>query len=208
MVKKYIIDSSVLLYSSDSILSFAENIVIVPEAVIEEIRSFAWEKGDLGDRARKAQVLINHLIAKGKGGKPVRLLNGGIFKVEMNHNQQKLPRYWDPQDFDNRLLQVCLALQEKNHQVVLVTRDILTRIKADILGIPSQDFEDDTSLENKSPYNSRYEVVVSSADVDAFFRKGYLNPDRLKAYTDKSIITPRRWQMRQREDSKKAQKLG
>ena len=124
MVKTFVLDSNILLYSVGSILSFKENIVIIPEVVIGEINSFLWEKGDLGKSAQKARVLINHLVSKGKLGEGVPLLNGGIFKVELNHINQKLPRYWDPDEFDNRLFQVCLALKENSSEVILITRDV------------------------------------------------------------------------------------
>ena len=42
---------------------------------------------------------------------------------------------------DNRILKVCLGLKETHEeQVILVTKDILLRIKAQILGISAEDF--------------------------------------------------------------------
>ncbi len=208
MVKTFVLDSSVLLHSADSILSFEENIVVIPEVIIEEINSFLWEKGDLGKSARKARVIINHLVSKGKLGKGVPLLNGGIFKVELNHINQKLPPHWNPDDFDNRLFQVCLALKENSNEVILITRDVLTRIKADIMGIRTQDFEYELSYELQEQYQYRNDVFVSSSEIDHFFRKGYLNPERIKTHTDQLLLTPGRWQWKQQEDNEKAQKFG
>lgn len=44
---------------------------------------------------------------------------------------------------DNRILKVCkgLAGTEKDSQVILVTKDIVLRLKAQIMGIRAEDFE-------------------------------------------------------------------
>ena len=96
MAKTFILDASVLLHSADSILSFEENVVIIPEAVIEEINSFRRDKGDLGENARKAGEMIDNLRLEGKLSEGVLLPNGGIFKVELNHSSQSLPPRWKP----------------------------------------------------------------------------------------------------------------
>jgi len=208
MVKTFVLDSSVLIHSADSILSFEENIVVIPEVVIEEINSFLWEQGDLGKNAQKARVMINHLRSEGRLGEGVLLPNGGTLKVESNHVNQKLPSHWNPKEYDNRLFQVCMALKENGNEVILITKDILTRFKADILGIRTQDNEYELSCELNDQYQSRSEVFVSSSEIDDFFRKGYLNPERIKKQTDQLLLTPRRWPSKQREYNVKLRKLG
>ncbi len=190
MAKTFVLDSSVILHSADSILSFEENIVVVPEAVIEEINSFRRDKGDLGENARKAGVMIDNLRLEGKLSEGVLLPNGGIFKVELNHLSQKLPPRWDPMEYNNRVLQVCLALKEKNNPLYLVSKDVFTRIKADILGIQTQDFKHDLSPELKDQYQGRIEVFAASGDIDGFYAKGYLDAEKVKTYRDEQLITP------------------
>lgn len=207
MVKKYVIDSSVLLYSADSIVSFPENIVIIPEVVIEEIRSFAQENSHLGDSARRAQILINHLTAGRKKSKMVRLLNRGFFKVEMNHYNQKLPYNWDPDEYDHKLLQVCLALQAMGDDVILISFDVLTRFKADILGIENQEFGIGLSLEFQDKEPS-FRILESLTEVEAFLRRGYLNPERILNYSGNPVTTPRRWQVKQKMAWEKIKKSG
>ncbi|MEA4924100.1 MAG: PhoH family protein [Syntrophomonadaceae bacterium] len=190
MAKTFVLDSSVILHSADSILSFEENIVVVPEAVIEEINSFRRDKGDLGENARKAGVMIDNLRLEGKLSEGVLLPNGGIFKVELNHLSQKLPPRWDPMEYNNRVLQVCLALKENNNPLYLVSKDVFTRIKADILGIQTQDFKHDLSPELKDQYQGRIEVFAASGDIDDFYAKGYLDAEKVKAYRDEQLMPP------------------
>ncbi|MDD3268374.1 MAG: PhoH family protein [Syntrophomonadaceae bacterium] len=190
MAKTFVVDSSILLHSAESILSFEENIVIVPEVVIEEINSYRRDKGDLGENARKAGALIDHLRLQGKLSEGVILPNGGILKVELNHLSQTLPPRWNPTEYDNRVLQVCLALQENIDNVFLISKDVFTRIKADILGIQTQDFKHDLSPELHDQYQGRIEVFVSSSDIDDFFYKGFVDPESVKVCEDEQLHTP------------------
>jgi len=190
VAKTFVLDSSVLLHSADSILSFEENYVIIPEAVIEEINSFRKDKGDLGENARKAGAMIDNLRLEGKLSDGVLLPNGGVFKVELNHLNQNLPARWNPMEFDNRVLQVCLALKENTNDLYLITKDVFTRIKADILGIPTQDFKHDLSPELCDQYQGRIEVFAASSDIDEFFCKGHLDSEKVKIYKDEQLFTP------------------
>jgi PhoH-like ATPase len=190
VAKTFVLDASVLLHSADSILSFEENIIIIPEAVIEEINSFRRDKGDLGENARKAGEMIDNLRLEGRLSEGVLLPNGGIFKIELNHSTQSLPPRWNPMEFDNRVLQVCLALKENDNDLYLITKDVFTRIKADILGISTQDFKHDLSPELQDQYQGRIELFVSSSDIDEFFIKGNLHPDKVKTYKEEQLFTP------------------
>jgi len=191
VAKTFVLDSSVLLHSAESILSFEENVVIVPEVVIEEINSYRRDKGDLGENARKAGALIDNLRLEGKLSEGVLLPNGGILKVELNHLSQSLPPRWNPAEYDNRVLQVCLALQENIDDVFLISKDVFTRIKADILGIQTQDFKHDLSPELHEQYQGRIEVFIASNDIDDFFNKGFVNSEAVKVYEDEQLLTPR-----------------
>ena len=93
-------------------------------------------------------------------------------------------------EFDNRVLQVCLALQENNSDLYLVTKDVFTRIKAEILGIPTQDFKHDLSPELHDQYQGRIEVFAASSDIDEYFCKGFLDPEKVKTYKDEQLLTP------------------
>ena len=184
MAKTFVLDSSVLLHSAHSILSFEENTVIIPEAVIEDINRFRSDKGDLGENARKTGALIDNLRSEGPLSEGVILPSGGIFKVELNHMTEELPPRWDPQDIGNRVLQVCLAVRKEYEDLCLVTKDVFTRIKADILGIPAQDFRHDLAPELLHQYQGRIEVYLSSEDLDTFFIKGYLEPEAVLTYRE------------------------
>ena len=56
--------------------------------------------------------------------------NGGTLRIETNCIHVELPEYLPEDRMDNRLLKVCKGLQEKEERVILVTKDILLRMKA------------------------------------------------------------------------------
>jgi len=74
---------------------------------------------------------------------------GGMLRVEVNNsNFKELPdkiHMLDHNKADNRILAVALNLQqdEKNGPVVLVSKDLNLRIKADVLGIKDEDLTSD-----------------------------------------------------------------
>ena len=73
----------------------------------------------------------------------MKLPGGGILRIEKNFVQVELPQDIPDDKPDNRILKVCkgLAETEKEGQVILVTKDIVLRLKAQILGIRAEDFE-------------------------------------------------------------------
>ena len=85
----------------------------------------------------------------------VPLANGGNLKVELNHRSfVKVQEMFGEVSNDNRILAVALNYQiEENEkemverQVVLVSKDVLVRIKADVLGLVTQDYLSDRTAD-------------------------------------------------------------
>lgn len=67
--------------------------------------------------------------------------HGGMLRVEKNYLNVELPPDLPEHKSDNRILKVCIGLsKESPKQVILVTKDILLRIKAQLLDIQAEDF--------------------------------------------------------------------
>lgn len=93
--------------------------------------------------------------------------------MEKNYLGVELPPDMPEHKSDNRILKVCKGLKEKNtKEVVLITKDILLRIKAQILGIKAEDFMTDQVAEHKEQYQGRTEVYASEEDFKEFKKKG------------------------------------
>ena len=92
--------------------------------------------------------------------KGVELENGGSLRVEKNFIDVKLPEDLPEDRMDNRILKICLGLsQTEERQVVLVTKDILLRIKAQMIGIRAEDFTSEQVREDTDQYRGRTDVL-------------------------------------------------
>lgn len=173
MVKKYVIDTNVLLQAPYAMESFEDNSVIIPMVVLEELDHFKKAEGEIGANARRVIRYLEQLRQKGDLIKGVSLENGGTLRVEKNFVNVTLPEDLSAELADNRILKVCLGLSaDSEEQVILVTKDLLLRIKAQILGICSEDFTTDQVLEHENQYSGRCEVYVPEELFRGFKKKG------------------------------------
>lgn len=145
MQKVYVLDSSVLLHDPNAIFQFQENEVIIPYVVLEEVESKKRLSENVGRAAREAIRHLDRLRDKGQLSQGVLLPNGGKIRIELNHySNEILPSNSDMALVDNRILGVSLSLtREEGRPVVLVTKDIAMRVKADALGIITDDYHND-----------------------------------------------------------------
>lgn len=184
MKKTYVLDTNVILYSPSAILSFGDNDVIIPEVVLEELDSFKKDKSDLGANARYAARLIDKLRKQGKLNEGIELSSGGRLRVEMNHYDTEIPRSWNKEKADNRIIQVCKGLKEQGEDVWLITKDIFQRIKADTVNINVEDFYEKFVPEYDNQYTGRIEVFVTSEKLQEFYSKKIIAVNALRQYAE------------------------
>ena len=173
MVKIYVVDTNILLQAPYAIDSFEDNSVILPMVVLEELDHFKKAEGEIGANARKVIRYLEQMRLKGNLLDGVRLENGGTLRIEKNFVNVKLPEDLSEEAADNRILRVCAGLaQSGGEQVILVTKDLLLRIKAQILGICAEDFTTDQVLEHENQYSGRCELYVPEEVFKDFKKKG------------------------------------
>lgn len=177
MRKTFVLDTNVLLQTPFALYSFGDNVIVIPEVVLEELDRFKKDSSELGANARQTARIIDDLRSKGNLNEGVELDNGGILKIAMNFNDVELPASWPDSNNDNRILRVCKGLREKGENVFLVTKDIFERIKADIIGVTAQDFFAEQVASYDEQYRGRLDVYTTSAKLDEFYEKGRLDPE-------------------------------
>lgn len=180
----YVLDTNVILYSPGAIFSFADNDVVIPEVVLEELDSFKKNNNDLGANARHAARIIDKLRKNGSLIDGAVLPGGGTLRVEMNHYDVKLPPSWDKSKPDNRIIQVCKGLKERGEKVVLITKDTFERIKADTINIDVEDFYEKVVPEYESQYKGRCEAFASHNTLENFYKNKYINVENLFFYSE------------------------
>ena len=186
MKKTYILDTNVLLYSPGAIYSFEDNNVIIPEVVLEELDNIKKMNNDLGANARHVARELDKLRLSGSLSEGVNLPKGGKLKVVTNFYNTEIPEAWNISKPDNRIIQICKALKEKGEDVCLITKDIFERIKADTVGIKSEDFYEVVVPEFEEQYSGRMEVYTSSECLSKFFKNKVMEKKDLTFYDEEN----------------------
>jgi PhoH-like ATPase len=146
MKKIYVLDTNVLLHDPNSIFSFEDNEIIIPLAVIEEVDGQKRRQDEVGRHARLIANYLDELRAHGKLSEGVALSSGGMLKVQLKHEESRmLPQDLDPRKADNQVIALTLQLKSESNgtPVILVSKDINVRVKADALNLRAQDYETD-----------------------------------------------------------------
>ena len=110
-VKNYVLDTNVLLHEPQALYSFADNHVIIPIYVIEEIDTFKKDQSELGRNARAVARLLDEHRANGGLSKPQPTKTGGTIRVLLSRNPPKNPSY-DSRSMDQRILEIALEVRE------------------------------------------------------------------------------------------------
>ena len=176
------LDTNVLLYDANSIFKFGTHDVLIPLIVIEELDRFKKDQNENGRNARRFSRIVDKLRDQGKLANGVKLENGGRLFIIVDHKIE---------DFigsvinlgldDNRILASALSLQQKGENVVLVTKDINLRLKADVLGVVAEDYgQKNASLEEL--YSGVRKIQISAAELREFEKEKFLvlNEDHME----------------------------
>jgi PhoH-like ATPase len=148
MKKIFVLDTNVLIHDPEAFLNFADNDVVLPITVIEELDKLKRGGGEIPYSARHALRLIDSFREMGNLSNGVELPGGGTLRVVVEESKS-LEKYSN----DNKIIAtaVSFALNEQNHQpVILVSKDTSVRIKADALRLVTQDYlKDKTTVFEK-----------------------------------------------------------
>lgn len=152
MIKTYVIDTNVLIQAPYALECFEDNNLVLPLVVLEELDGLKKAEGEKGINARAAVRKLEWYRQKGDLLQGVALSGGGILRIEKNFVHVELPPDLPDDKPDNRILKVCRGLAETDEQVILVTKDIVLRLKAQIMGIQAEDFEREQISDDDAQY--------------------------------------------------------
>ncbi|MEK3882528.1 PhoH family protein [Paenibacillus sp. PL2-23] len=187
MKKIFVLDTNVLLHDPQSLFAFEDNEVIIPAIVLEEIDSKKRLADELGRNARHVSRSLDQMREQGHLHEGIMLPRGGILKVELNHRSFiRVQEMFGEMSNDNRILAVALNyhMEQENaderRQVVLVSKDVLVRIKADVLGLSAQDYLSDRVVEHSEFYTGNVTLHVHPAVIDEFYTYRFLSVNSLQ----------------------------
>ncbi|MFD0962165.1 PhoH family protein [Paenibacillus chungangensis] len=190
MKKTFVLDTNVLLHDPQAIFAFEDNEVIIPAIVLEEIDSKKRLADELGRNARTVSRLLDGMRRQGHLHEGIPLQNGGLLKVELNHRSfMRVQEMFGDMSNDNRILAVALnyqleqadaAANADKPEIVLVSKDVLVRIKADVLSLKAQDYLSDQIAPASDAYTGYVTLFVHPAVIDEFYTFRFLNVDQLQ----------------------------
>ncbi len=174
MKKNFVLDTNVLLYDPQALFKFEDNNIIVPITVIEEVDRFKKDLNEIGRNARFISRQLDELRKKGKLSNGVELSSGGILKVVLSDKTHKdmLPPELISDKADNMIMAVAMMLTKEDawHETVFITKDTNLRIKADAIGLATQDYESN-KVDISELYSGYVQVHVSADKIDELYKK-------------------------------------
>lgn len=179
MQKTFVLDTNVLIHDSDAMFSFADNKVIIPMSVIEELDKVKRYRDDIGYNARRAARNIDALRKRGNLFAGVEINDGGILKIIPEKDLREWPSGLDKNKKDNLIIKVAYDLLETEEKVIFVSKDLNARIKADVLGIEAQDYEKQ-KVKIDAFAKGWAELTVEPAVIDRFYKQKLLRFDEIK----------------------------
>jgi PhoH-like ATPase len=183
--KIFVIDTSVILYNHDAIMSFEDNDVVLPITVLEELDHFKKGNDTKNFEAREFTRKLDKLSQSSplQEWVPLGTPKGGRIKVVMNkpNNIDAIEVFGEDRP-DHRILNTALYVAGENpdRRVVLVSKDINLRLKAKSLNIQAEDFETGKVKNVDELYSGKSEIRVDNdSAIEHLYNKGFCLPAEL-----------------------------
>ena len=182
MKKNYVLDANVLLHDPHAIFKFEDNDLIIPIFAIEEIDQFKREGSERGRNARTiARLLDDQRREEGNTlSKGVPLESGGTLRIAIPEQRPSVLVGLESHSQDLAILQTAIEVRDRDlsRPTIFVTMDTNLRIRADALGVKSENYENQR-VQDPDVEHSVIELEVPGADVDAFFQHGHVTAPTL-----------------------------
>lgn len=174
-MKIFVIDTNVLLHNPRSIFSFAEETVVIPLKVIEELDKFKRDPTEIGKNARLTARILDNLRIKGPIIEGVKLKEGGKLIVSAGKSVP-IPPELSKEITDDLIIGTALYYKNQGNEVFFVSKDINARIKANALGIKAIDYEKQ-KVSYESIYQGYRKLNVESGFIDKIYKEHAITTD-------------------------------
>ncbi|MEE9344878.1 MAG: PhoH family protein [Methylococcales bacterium] len=162
--KLFVLDTSVLIHDPSAIFRFQEHNIFLPFAVLEALDHAQQRTAETAQNIRQINLFLDELVKtvdttnlrEGIKLNQHRLASNfdnrcqGRLFFQSEHVSSQLPDSLSTDTSDNAILGNILALQAQYPagEIILVTRNIQLRIKANILGIIAEDYYNAKALDD------------------------------------------------------------
>jgi PhoH-like ATPase len=174
--KTFVIDTNVLIHDPAAIQKFKDNDVVIPLSVLEELDSLKRYSDETGKSSREVIRYIDSLKAEKVGDLHVGVVipEGPKVRILLNVKSERVEGFPLPLDrSSNRFLLSAFLLKEKGESVVIVSKDFVTRVKAEAMDLESEDYEN-LKASYEEIYKGFRRIEVQKRDIDQFYKDGTL----------------------------------
>ena len=166
--KIYVVDTNVILHDPNSIFQFKDNLVIIPIVVLEEIDTFKKGQNENGRNSRQFSRELDKLISSVENvSEGMPLNNSGFLKIDLDNGEGLTA--------DNRIIETAVREKNKNKskKVIVISKDINLRIKAQAKGVEAQDYNKD-KVSSEEMYSGVYVQECDSSVIDSLYSDKFL----------------------------------
>lgn len=170
--KIFVIDTNVLLHDPLAIMKFPHSDVVLPIAVLEELGSMKRFADERGKNSRMVLRLIDSLKKLNPGDlhKGINIENGAKISVAL-HTQSDEARNLGIFIDQKKIVLSAYDLRKEERRVVFVSKDLVSRLKAEAIGLEAEDYEN-----LKFSYDNVYKGIrrceVPKRTIDLFYKDG------------------------------------
>ena len=174
--KTFVIDTNVLVHDPASIQKFKDNDVLIPLCVLEELDSLKRYGDEVGKNAREVIRYIDSLKTEKTGDlhTGVVLPEGPKVRIHLETKPERIDGF--PLSLDrssNKFLLIAYLLKQRGESVVIVSKDFVTRVKAEAMDLEAEDYEN-----LKTSYDQMYKglrkIESTKKEIDLFYKEGIL----------------------------------
>jgi PhoH-like ATPase len=183
--KIFILDTNVILHEPNAVFAFGNNTVVIPIKVIEEIDRFKRDLNETGRNARTFCRMLDTMRQFGSlsNGVPLQIAadaihpgKGHVVSGELRVHVRDISAQTEAlfkagDEGDLQILMAAIDLSKTNKKVILVTKDVNFRVRADVYGIHSVDYENDTHVNIDELYLGWRELKLPTDDVQNFYKR-------------------------------------
>lgn len=169
--RMFVLDTNVLLHDANSLFAFKAVVIVIPLVVLEELDTFKSENGERGRNAREVIRTLDELRSRGRLSEGVPLnkdTEGAILKVLPTPSVESTMLCIN--SVDNQIIHTVQYYASKGFDVTFVTKDINARVKADALGLDTEDYTKGI-IDTATYYKGWTKIQMSATDLKGLGEK-------------------------------------
>jgi PhoH-like ATPase len=185
--KTFVLDTNVILHDSSCIYHFKDHDIVVPIFVLEELDKFKKGNETLNFHAREFVRALDNLSGDQLFDEGVRIgPNRSKIIIKLGkalHEDLALTFSSDLNDHKILNIAYCLAQDNPERQITLVSKDVNLRMKAKAVGLISEDYTSDHVKDITELYTGyRIAEDVSDKLIDKMYKEPFeIEPEELQS---------------------------